>query len=115
MIRRTLLTLLLMAIGGCVTVATAPEPDRHAGFFESGFEVEAFHPCKVDEAWWVTGAEALRQRYREVASAPYQRVYVELRGTTGPAGRFGHMGAYARELSVDEVLLVRPARQEDCD
>jgi hypothetical protein len=47
--QRALLLPPLLAAGGCATAATAPEPERYAGFFESGFEVEAFHPCEVDE------------------------------------------------------------------
>lgn len=104
---------LLLGAAACGSV-TAPGVQEHAGYYESGFEVESFRPCGESQAWWVTGGESLRERYREIAAAPYERLYVVVRGTAGPVGRYGHLGSYQRELEVEEVLEIRRALPTDC-
>jgi hypothetical protein len=87
----------------------------HAGVFSSGFEVEAFRPCGLDEAWWVVSLDArLAARYREVALTAYQPVYAVFRGEPSEKGSTGHLGRYDRTLRVVEVLELRPAREDDC-
>ena len=114
MIRWTILTLPL-ALGACVSTVAGPERlEVVRGHYSLGFEVDSFRECGSEESWWVTDAGPLRARYQELSPAQYQSVYVELRGEAGPRGQYGHMGAYARELSVDEVLLVRAAAASDC-
>ena len=106
---------LLVAIGGCASTISVPDDGRYMGFYAQGFEVDGFRPCGSDESWWVTEGAELRTRYRELTTRQYEEVYVELRGQVGPRGRYGHLGAYTRELSVDEVITIRPIHPGDCD
>jgi hypothetical protein len=113
--RWTILTTLPLALGACVSSIAGPErADTLRGHYSQGFEVDSFRECGSEESWWVTDAEPLRSRYRDLATAQHQSVYVELRGEAGPRGRYGHLGGYTRELSVDQVLVIRAASDDDC-
>jgi hypothetical protein len=96
--------------------AVAPRPGQlFAGFFSSGFEVEAFRACGVDEAWWVASLDPeLGARYREIARTAYQPVYAVFRGEPSEKGPTGHLGRYDRLLRVDDVVELRLARDDDC-
>lgn len=109
----TLIIAAALAASGCAST-TGPANGRLAGHYSQGFEVDAFRPCGSQESWWVTDGEDLRRRYRELDVPPYEPVYVELRGTVGPDGSWGHLGIYRRELAVTEVLVARTATAGDC-
>ncbi|HEV2129662.1 MAG TPA: hypothetical protein VGR27_01080 [Longimicrobiaceae bacterium] len=104
---------LLLLLTGCASV-TSGRPELFRGFYEHGFEVESFRLCGSQERWWVVRGYELNRRYRELTQAQYERVYAEVRGYAGPAGRYGHLGAYARELTVVEVLEVRRTPPDPC-
>jgi len=112
--KRAMILAATLVASGCTASVSGPESGRYTGLYSQGFEVDSFQPCGSRESWWVTDGEELRRRYRAIATAQYQQVYVELRGTIGPEGKYGHMGAHTRELSVQEVLTIREARQTDC-
>lgn len=103
-----------LALSGCVSGISGTESERLVGHYSRGFEVEAFRPCGSKAQWWVTAGDELRTRHRALNPAQYQEVFVELRGSAGPVGKFGHMGAYERELQVEEVLVIRMATDRDC-
>ncbi|MBA2245852.1 MAG: hypothetical protein H0W11_12915 [Gemmatimonadetes bacterium] len=105
--------LLLLILTGCASAAGG-RPELFRGFYEHGFEVESFRLCESDERWWIVRADGLNRRYRELTGAQYERVYAEIRGHAGPAGRYGHLGAYTRELTVVEVLDVRRTPADPC-
>jgi hypothetical protein len=113
--RRFSVVLGSLALVACASTATEPGAERFAGHYSQGFEVDSFRPCGSAESWWVTEGDDLRARYRALATTPYQEVYVELRGHTGSPGRYGHLGAYDRELAAGEVIAIRPAAERDCD
>jgi hypothetical protein len=104
------------------------------GYYTLGFESSAFVPCAAD-AWFIPGdslgaypfdarnawvtwdAGAARgQRWPEVARDRhgYSKYYVRWRGTVVGPGRYGHMGVFPFELSVDTVFELRAARKKDC-
>lgn len=91
-------------------------PREYAGHFSMGFETSAFTPCAPGERWWVSGvSKDMSERYRAASQGQdYQAVYLRVRGRVSAAGRYGHLGAYDRELQVLEVLELRPAQASDC-
>ena len=107
------------------TNSGGPASGVYRGFYISGFERSGFQPCGSDEVWWVIPPP-------EVASAMQARVppagnsnneprrlqgysaYVEWRGEVSRQGRYGHLGAYAREIRPTELLDARSAPPEDC-
>lgn len=110
--KKTLLFLPLL-LSGCATTITDTAATVHEGFYTWGFEVNGFQPCGSEESWWVTGGD-LHTRYQAVASNDYEPVFVRLAGIAGPEGEYGHLGAYSREIAVEEVFEMRPAREGDC-
>jgi len=110
--KKTLLFLPLL-LGACASSITDARMERYEGFYTWGFEENGFRPCGSEESWWVTEGD-LHSRYADVASQQYEAVYVELSGTVGPEGEYGHLGAYSRELAVEELHEMRPAQAGDC-
>lgn len=94
--------------------------DIHAGRYESGFETSAFYPCGSDEQWWVTADSAAWARLHSpparVQSAGHLEAvaFVRLRGRASPPGEYGHVGAYDREIRVDEVIEVTAPEEGKC-
>lgn len=109
---RTILAAVSLLLTACAT-ATDPGVERYEGFYTWGFEVNGFEPCGSTESWWVTEGD-LHTRYGQVSTGEYQPVFVRLEGEVGPEGRYGHMGAYTREIAVREVVEMRPVRDADC-
>ncbi len=85
-----------------------------AGRLSLGFETTSFRPCGVRENWLPLAGPELHSKYDSVAGAMYEPVFARLRGTVGPRGRFGHVGANDRELRVTRVLEVRGLAERDC-
>ncbi|WP_412061838.1 hypothetical protein [Rubrivirga sp. IMCC45206] len=82
------------------------------GVYTTSFEVSAFTPCdRPDETWWLTPNEAFGEALRVLSdehrseSGRGGRLYVEatVEGTLSPEGAHGHLGAYAREITVTGV------------
>ena len=82
--------------------------------YESGFEMSSFRRCDTDERWWVTGGSDIDARYRQVAAADYEPVFVRLTGVTSATGEFGHLGAYRREIEVTRIIEIRALRPGEC-
>jgi hypothetical protein len=104
-----------------VTEVPAPPPvdvpdavSTYAGLYAQGFETMAFRPCDREASWWVAETGDLSARYHEVAARAYDPVYAVVKGTVGPEGHYGHMGAYTRELRVTEVVEVRRPSPGEC-
>lgn len=84
------------------------------GLLSSGLgpETRAFRPCGAREEVWVvdqTGGE-LWQRYRELAGAPNQPVYVEIEGRLEPAPQEGFGANYEQQLVVTRVVRAEAGR-----
>jgi hypothetical protein len=101
-----------------ITPTFSGEPQDHSGSFTYGFEVIAFKPCNSTEVWWLNGDAAamsdLRTRYAAITKT-MQPVHVKLRGLISERGTYGHMGGYAREFYLQDVLDVRAKQPGDCE
>jgi len=90
------------------------------GFFTSGRAGRTFRPCGTRATWWVQNpafggtADELEQRYQEIASQPYEQVYVRIRGEASRKGQYGPLGSYQRVVYVQEILELRPKEDDDC-
>ena len=110
--RITWLLIVLMA-AGC-SASKAPERTQdHAGYYRSGFEASSFHPDGLKERWWLTGSVSCHGLNvgPNVGGFPSDDwVYLSVRGTASEKGHYGHMGAYDREFTVQQVLSCRSLR-----
>ena len=101
---------------GCSYLPAQPNVlARYNGHYTYGFEISSFQPCQSSEKWWVAdGANQLLEHFRGSNVPQYlDTVYVELTGRVTPAGNYGHLGAYRRELSVENVVFMDVPRK-DC-
>ncbi len=117
---RLLLTASVLAAPGCSLLGSDGEAGVFAGTFSHGFEVSAFEPCDEAETWWVSESEGYRELFERYAEAvgpanEYAEAYVRIRGDLTGGGEYGHLGAYDREVSVEEVLEVRALTGEGCE
>lgn len=127
----------LLATGaGCSRAAPAGAPaaaDRSTfrGVYEAGPDRSAFLPCGSSEQWYVWPQSAPARELRRLTStkdlqppeggmlpperAPrIRRVYAEVAGDTVAVTAGRSALAYARELRVTRVLVVRPAQGGVC-
>jgi hypothetical protein len=84
------------------------------GLYLQGFEVSAFTPCgngspSSETGYWLTGSADFNQRYNALATTRGPNafgpvVYTKFSGTLSAEGRYGHLGAYKREVTVTNVL-----------
>ena len=103
--------LLFMTAPGCSRSHDVAEP--YGGYYRSGFESSSFHPDGVREQWWLKGTITCSGLNvgPDIHGFPASNwVRVSVRGKLSGKGSYGHMGAYQRELSVQQVLSCRPLR-----
>ncbi|MGW8223902.1 MAG: COG3650 family protein [Syntrophobacteria bacterium] len=103
---------LLMHLVACQAAVQQSQPnesDRSLRAFRGhlvlGHEVRSFKPCDSDQESWVldrTGGD-LWDVYRKLTNQPYQPMYVEVRGLTGPPPRDGFGAEYDNQLTIMEL------------
>ena len=99
-------------MAACQAAVQQSEPNESArslrafrGHLVFGHEVRSFRPCGSDQESWVldrTGGD-LWEVYRKLTNMPYQPIYVEVRGITGPALRDGFGAEYGNQLTIMEL------------
>jgi hypothetical protein len=121
LLRSVCALVLISSLAGCSLLGSDGDSGTFEGFVSWGFEVSAFSPCDREETWWVDGGEAeaeLFERYFEIieqASGEPAGVYARVRGEVTERGEYGHLGAYEREVDIEEVLEVRAAEGRACE
>jgi hypothetical protein len=102
---------LLGSLVACSASAPWPSSGVYAGYYTHGYEVSEFVPSGTKEKWWLAGALPCIPQYTKdnVATAPKENPvrYIAVRGTLSAKGEHGHLGAYSRELTVQQVLECR--------
>lgn len=93
---------------------TGPEFQGH---YLASFEVSSFVPCGSAEkpgygvGYWLEWGKnsGTYQKYEAEVSkgGGHPMVYLKFIGTISSPGGHGHLGAYAREVTVEEVLEVK--------
>ena len=98
--------------------ATVKDEVVHRGNYYWGHEVETFHPCGSEKAFWVIGPDAVLQPLRNevkkqgaAAGEPYRPIYVEIVATLeekpGDGFAADYDGVY-RVTSVKKSSAVAP-------
>ena len=109
--RRILLFLLLI-------VASSASSEVLEGLYVSSPQDSEFSPCNQGRLLYVTGdaaiLEQLRSAYERVTSAPYESVYVWLKGKRQKATDGDIPTDYDGSFRVEELRLLRRRIPEDC-
>src|SRR6185436_2433659 len=95
---------ILLAVIGC-----GPRERSFTGIYISAFETSSFRECGTRSHWWLTDVSGtLGNRLPPGMPRDQARsALLRLRGRLSGQGSYGHLGAYARELTVLEVNDVR--------
>ena len=99
---------------GCLSAIAKSQDGKYRGFLTTGREQQAFIPCDCEDIWWVEynsvtveqlrGARQNGRCYETFDNPGCQEwTYAEVSGNLSPAGQYGHMGRYLRELEVNEI------------
>lgn len=115
-------SVLLAAVAAALAVAAAcadrsEEPGVFEGYYYTGFETSNFVPGRsCDDRgpryWLVSDPEArFNEALREAGWEPlaFQAFWVRFEGELSEPGRYGHLGAYEREVRVTKLLELRHA------
>ena len=112
------LVAILLTAGFLSAACPSPtNPSQGTGIFEGlylqGFEVSAFAPCgkgspDSETGYWLTGSGDFNERYNALATTRGPNafgpvVHTKFTGTLSAEGRYGHLGAYKREVAVTKV------------
>jgi hypothetical protein len=100
--------------------STVTSEGEFRGYYTSGFEVSSFVACDqagttdpgYGEGWWLEAEpeSGFYEQYNALSSqvspppGGYVTVFVRFRGRLSPPGSYGHLGAYARTVTVQEVV-----------
>jgi len=100
---------LSLALAACTTHSG---PQRFAGLYALGFEMQAFTADGSNETWWATlepQAQAERKAALPENAAPRfgSRIRAEVEGTLSEPGHYGHLGAYPRQLTITRVISAK--------
>lgn len=119
---RSLKASIAAVLAACATWAYGqPGPaakPRYSGCYHSGFETSSFTPAGTTESWWVQWQADTMLLRRALprdkdGSRGVQSVFVVVHGNVSATGRYGHMGAYERQIVVSAVVLARKPRPGD--
>ncbi len=107
-----LFAVFMLHLAACQAAARQSQPnesERTARAFRGhlvlGHEVRSFKPCGSDQESWVldrTGGD-LSDVYKKLTNQPYQPIYVEVRGLTGPPPRDGFGAEYDNQLTIIQL------------
>jgi hypothetical protein len=87
----------------------------YRGVCTKRWEVSRFQPCGSREEWWITGhVDRIITALTTPDGFTGGTLYVEVQGSVSSPGRYGHLGAYRRELTVHKVLVAKAPGPEDC-
>jgi len=98
-----LLAAMVLAAGAARAAPPESGPERHRGHLVLGHEMRSFTPCGERDAVWVFDRSPqgeLSSSYQELATQPYQAIYVEVLGELGPRPTTGFGADFARSLTV---------------
>ena len=108
--RAFLAGLMAFALASCATEGASGVSRQFTGVWDWHFETSSFTSNTGQGPYWLVAEgntqEQLSAPLRE-AGGPWGRVAIVVEGTLSGSGRYGHMGAYARELHVTRVIEAR--------
>lgn len=94
------------------------ETNNLTGHYVYGPEADAFQPCNQTPTYWVTGPAKLlanmAARYNQLASEPYEKVFVSISGEYRPKATDGFAMDYDGQIQINKLMEMRKASADDC-
>ena len=104
--RLFLVSLLCGALGACASAAETPR--QFSGTWDWSFETSAFRTDEGAGPYWLSAeGQTWSQIVAPIESAgagPWGRLHLVVEADLSAPGRYGHMGAYEREIRVTRVI-----------
>jgi hypothetical protein len=94
-------------------IAAAPGTGQDKGEYFYNFENAVFTPEGSNERWAVKGDMRAAEIPGPGGKAGRGTSIVTIRGTLGPVGRFGSLGACSRVIAVTKVVAVHSKRGKE--
>ena len=110
--RRSIVLTGLSALCACAGTSQTRNAMRYSGTWDFHFETSSFITDDGRGPWWLSadGEGEIWRRLTaplEEGGSPWGRVAIVIEGELSEPGRYGHLGAYERELRVTRVISAR--------
>ncbi len=106
--RRAVIMLLTSCFLGACAGQARDHVDRFSGLFTFGFETSAFVSDDGLGPWWLSSHGEVWPDVVAPIDAegrgPWGQAHLVVEGVLSKPGRYGHLGAYSRELVVTRVI-----------
>ena len=133
--KRMPLMVITIMLSYLLVSCTSPRESIYEGLFSSAFEVSVFYPCGlstpeafvgesgyVETGYWLVSTpdsgfnEQLQDFHALRGDTGQLSVYVKVVGTLSPTKEYGygHLGLYSNEITVSEVLDMKPWDSKQC-
>ncbi|NWG53997.1 MAG: hypothetical protein HXY28_09780 [Hydrogenophilaceae bacterium] len=93
-----------------------PTPQRYEGRWDFHFETSSFTTADGEGPWWLAADgevwPILTAPFAETGG-PWGVLEIVIEGELSEPGRYGHLGAYERELRVTRVISSRQVSRND--
>ena len=120
---------IMIVLSNLLASCISPQDQTYEGLFSSAFEVSVFYPCGlstpeafvgesgyVETGYWLVSTpdsgfnEQLQDFHALRGDTGQLSVYVKVVGTLSPTKEYGygHLGLYSNEITVSEVLDMKP-------
>jgi hypothetical protein len=102
-----------MSLTACASTAPPP-PHLYSGEWEFHFETSSFVTDDGEGPYWLVGDEVWPRLTAPLneAGGPWGRLHIVVEGELSEPGRYGHMGAYSRQLRVTRVIETTQASSQ---
>lgn len=112
---KALVTTLSFGLIACISAEAKPI----RGLYFWGHEVETFHPCGTDKAYWIVGEESLLEPLRDKAKQAsatrhYQPIYVEIVAVSEGKATDGFAADYDGVYRLKSVATVSSSAPSGC-
>jgi hypothetical protein len=98
--------LLGLALAACASAA--PQTPRFTGTWDWHFETSSFTTDAGEGPYWLHAEgdawDALNAPFSAAGQGAWGRLHLVIEGELSTPGRYGHLGAYERELRVTRVI-----------
>jgi hypothetical protein len=103
--RLFLIAIVGLALAAC---ASAEPARRYSGTWDWHFETSSFAADAGEGPYWLHAEgqawEDLNAPFRAAGLGPWGQLRVVIQGELSQPGRYGHLGAYSRQLRVTRVI-----------
>lgn len=97
---------------------TTGKPQKLAGYYIYGHEVNTFQPCGQTLIYWVNGSNdvlvQLEMEYTKLVSQPYAEVYMEMTGTFTGKAADGFARDYDGQIWISKLSAMQIKTGDNC-